>query len=87
MRISLSLTILLIFSLNFSFGQKNKRIKKKELYSLKYNNLNWRNIGPFRGGRSVASTGVLKHPIFFTWEVQAEGSGKQRIMEFIGKYI
>ena len=66
MRISLSLTILLIFSLNFSFGQKNKRIKKKETsYSLKYNNLNWRNIGPFRGGRSVASTGVLKHPNIF----------------------
>ena len=66
MRISLSLTILLIFILNFSFGQKNKRIKKKETsYSLKYNNLNWRNIGPFRGGRSVASTGVLKHPNIF----------------------
>ena len=66
MRISLSLTILLIFSLNFSFGQKNNRIKKKETsYSLKYNNLNWRNIGPFRGGRSVASTGVLKHPNIF----------------------
>lgn len=66
MRISLSLTILLIFSLNFSFGQKNKRIKKNETsYSLKYNNLNWRNIGPFRGGRSVASTGVLKHPNIF----------------------
>jgi len=66
MRISLSLTILLIFSLNFSFGQKNNRVKKKETsYSLKYNNLNWRNIGPFRGGRSVVSTGVFKHPNIF----------------------
>ncbi len=66
MRISLALTILLIFSLNFSFGQKKKKINKKETtHSLKYNNLNWRNIGPFRGGRSVASTGVLKHPNIF----------------------
>ena len=66
MRISFPLAIFLIFSLNFSFAQKKKKTKKKETtHSLKYNNLNWRNIGPFRGGRSVASTGVLKHPNIF----------------------
>ncbi len=66
MRISFPLTIFLIFSLNLSFAQKKKKTKKKETtHSLKYNNLNWRNIGPFRGGRSVASTGVLKHPNIF----------------------
>ena len=66
MRSALPLIILLTFSLNFSFGQKKKKAQKKEATQLlKYNNLNWRNIGPFRGGRSVASTGVLKHPNIF----------------------
>src|SRR6476619_2713633 len=28
-----------------------------------YRNLKWRNIGPFRGGRSVAVTGVVNNPL------------------------
>ncbi len=40
----------------FSFSQSNKNSKKESVYS----QLKWRNIGPFRGGRSVASTGVVK---------------------------
>ena len=38
---------------------------KESIASIKFNNLNWRNIGPFRGGRSVASSGVLKNPSTF----------------------
>ena len=30
-----------------------------------YINLKWRNIGPFRGGRSVTSTGVVNDPIVY----------------------
>jgi len=45
-----------------TYGQKKKqssssstaKINEKEFHGLK-----WRNIGPFRGGRSVASTGVI----------------------------
>lgn len=32
---------------------------------MEYNNLEWRNIGPFRGGRSVTSEGVVKEPSTF----------------------
>lgn len=41
---------------------QNKRKKKNEAVAAEttYNGLEWRNIGPFRGGRSVTSTGVVK---------------------------
>ena len=52
--------ILLVFSFSLSFGQKKKKAtKNSETSSIVYNDLKWRNIGPFRGGRSVASTGVV----------------------------
>ena len=31
-----------------------------------YQDLEWRCIGPFRGGRTVAATGVASKPNFFT---------------------
>jgi len=45
------------------FAQK-KRTKKvdKNKTLITYNKLEWRNIGPFRGGRSVCSTGVVGEP-------------------------
>ncbi len=47
----------------FSFSQKRKKTAKTNEQTLAvYNNLNWRNIGPFRGGRSVASVGVVNAP-------------------------
>lgn len=50
----------------FSYSQKRKKTSKNQVQTLAtYNNLNWRNIGPFRGGRSVASTGVVKSPSTF----------------------
>ncbi len=52
--------ILLVFSFSLSFGQKKKKAtKNSDTSSIVYNDLKWRNIGPFRGGRSVASTGVV----------------------------
>ena len=66
MKINLPLLVLLIFSTSVTFSQKKRKTNKKEDTSiLKYNNLCWRNIGPFRGGRSVASTGVVKQPNVF----------------------
>ena len=50
-------------------SQKKKKSSKKSVELNKtYNNLNWRNIGPFRGGRSVTSEGVVKEPsTFYMW--------------------
>ena len=38
-----------------------------------YSGLKWRNIGPFRGGRSVASTGVVSQPM--TYYMGTTGGG------------
>lgn len=56
----------LLFISSFSFGQKRKKASKNKAYTLAtFNQLNWRNIGPFRGGRSVASAGVRQLPSTF----------------------
>ena len=66
MKITLPLVVLLLLSSSLTFSQiKRRSNKKKAITSKIYNNLNWRNIGPFRGGRSVASTGVVKKPSTF----------------------
>ncbi len=60
--------LVLIFTpifVNAQFKKKNKEavvaeIAKKDTFDTKqFNDLKWRNIGPFRGGRSVTSTGVV----------------------------
>ena len=58
--------LLLIFIFSSVFSQK-KRIKKldKNQTPISYNKFEWRNIGPFRGGRSVCSTGVIGEPGVF----------------------
>ena len=50
------------------FAQKNKKasqvaesLVEAELFS----GLKWRNIGPFRGGRSVTSSGVVGDPMTY----------------------
>ena len=40
----------------------SKTSTSSETLDKSFNNLKWRNIGPFRGGRSVTSTGVVGHP-------------------------
>ena len=60
MKTLINFLILLVFSSSLSFGQKKKKAtKNSDTSSIVYNDLKWRNIGPFRGGRSVASTGVV----------------------------
>ncbi len=51
--------VLLIFSYSSSFSQSYPDFQKD---SSLFNNLKFRNIGPFRGGRSVCATGVTNDP-------------------------
>ena len=66
-----SLKFLLLAILIFSFTlQAQKRNKSKAepqtvITDSMFHNLKFRNIGPFRGGRSVASTGVVGQPQTF----------------------
>ena len=40
-------------------------VSAPEVIDSAYRNLKWRNIGPFRGGRSVAGTGVVSDPLVY----------------------
>ena len=70
---------LLSFLFLFSFDGHAQRRKNKSVepaFVLKdstFNGLKWRNIGPFRGGRSVASTGVVDQPM--TYYMGTTGGG------------
>lgn len=63
---------LLPFSLS-SFGQKKTKASGPTIPQIEVNNfdadfykgLKWRNIGPFRGGRSVTATGVKQNPLVY----------------------
>lgn len=58
---------LLVFSLNLQAQKRNKSKAEPQitLTDSMFNNLKFRNIGPFRGGRSVASIGVVDQPHTF----------------------
>jgi len=58
------LLLIFIFSFN-SFSQRKKNKQKISTEKITYNNLSWRNIGPFRGGRSVASCGLIQKENIF----------------------
>ncbi|MEL7145222.1 MAG: glycosyl hydrolase [Bacteroidota bacterium] len=75
----LLLTCLLLWPLA---GEAQRRKKKKTtteqapvvtLTDSLFHGLKWRNIGPFRGGRSVASTGVIGQP--HTYYMGSTGGG------------
>lgn len=59
----LSLSFILIFQIE-SFPQKNKSVTDT-ISSAFMKSMTWRNIGPFRGGRSAAVTGVSGKPNLF----------------------
>ena len=60
MKFYINILAIFILSTSILYSQKKKKKALKEAQtSLIYNELNWRNIGPFRGGRSVASAGVI----------------------------
>ncbi|MEM6719627.1 MAG: glycosyl hydrolase [Bacteroidota bacterium] len=58
-------------------AQKRKKKKQKapeiQLADSLFHGLKWRNIGPFRGGRSVTSTGVIGQPL--TYYMGSTGGG------------
>ncbi|UJH68732.1 VPS10 domain-containing protein [Allomuricauda sp. SCSIO 65647] len=74
-----TLRLFLILLLALPFFTTAQRRKKKEtspaivLNDSLYSGLKWRNIGPFRGGRSVASTGVVGQPM--TYYMGTTGGG------------
>ncbi|MEM7484280.1 MAG: glycosyl hydrolase [Bacteroidota bacterium] len=73
------LRLLLVALLLISFESQAQRRKKKTttpsivLNDSTYHGLKWRNIGPFRGGRSVASSGVIDQPM--TYYMGSTGGG------------
>lgn len=57
-------------------GQRKKKMTKSSYETIDqdlYKSLKWRNIGPFRGGRSVTSTGVVGDPM--TYYMGSTGGG------------
>ena len=56
-------------------AQRKKKLKEPELKIVDslFHGLKWRNIGPFRGGRSVTSTGVIGEP--HTYYMGSTGGG------------
>ena len=71
--------ILLALVLFVPFGSDAQRRKRTNpepqivLQDSVFHGLKWRNIGPFRGGRSVASSGVLGQPM--TYYMGSSGGG------------
>jgi photosystem II stability/assembly factor-like uncharacterized protein len=57
--------ILILLSALPVLSQKNKTEAPSTIDSVYLNSLTWRNIGPFRGGRSCAVTGVPNKPNLF----------------------
>jgi hypothetical protein len=69
-------------------GKKNVRGKTTSNFvsdSL-FNALKWRNIGPFRSGRSLAVAGHANHPLTYYFG-QQEAFGKQLMEEMNGFYF
>jgi len=72
MKISKLFSLLILIVPYFIFGQKDDA-KKETTVDAEFHGQKWRNIGPFRGGRSVASTGVVKEPM--TYYMGSTGGG------------
>ncbi len=61
MKLLYTTILVILFACPSIFAQQNKKNENPEPDD-EFNELSWRNIGPFRGGRSVAATGVLGEP-------------------------
>ena len=68
----LSLCFLLLPFNIYTQNNSNSEASEKGIDSL-YHGLKWRNIGPFRGGRSVTSSGVIGQPL--TYYMGSTGGG------------
>src|SRR6188472_2515835 len=64
LRILLLTFFCFLFGLSVSYGQKKKETAPAYIPvdMALFHSLEWRNIGPFRGGRSAAVTGVKGKP-------------------------
>ena len=76
--------IILGFLLIPFLGNAQKRKKKNnhpafQIVDSLVHGPKWRNIGPFRGGRSVASSGVLMIPKPIIWDLQEVVFGKHKM--------
>jgi photosystem II stability/assembly factor-like uncharacterized protein len=74
----LVLLLLLVFSLNTALAFTQNSVKGKKIAAPSppdslFNGLKWRNIGPFRGGRSLAVAGHADQPL--TYYFGATGGG------------
>ena len=49
-----------------------------------YDAVKWRNLGPFRGGRSSAVAGVAGKPNLYYMGSEAVASGKQKMVDKLG---
>ena len=79
--LKIGIALLLLVPL-FSHGQRRKKTAKQPTVVLNdslYSGLRWRSIGPFRGGRSVASTGVVGQPM--TYYMGSVGGGIYKTMD------
>ncbi len=76
MRLLIAITIsLLLLPVNLQSQRRKKKAPEPviQIHDSVFHGLKWRNIGPFRGGRSVASSGVVKQPM--TYYMGGTGSG------------
>ncbi len=73
--IQLVLVVLLFFPSNSEAQRRKKKTVSPNIVfnDSVYHGLKWRNIGPFRGGRSVASSGVVGQPM--TYYMGSTGGG------------
>ena len=71
------LCLSLVFVSPTAFGQrKNKKEKTAEINSALYSSVKYRELGPFRGGRSAAVTGVPGQPDLFYFGATGGGVWK-----------
>lgn len=95
--LSFSIVLFSLVSINL-FSQKNKgKMESSLAFNEKlFSGVQWRNIGPFRGGRSAAVTGVSGKPMLFymgstgggVWRTKDGGSSWKNISDgFFGGSI
>ena len=83
---NLSLCVTLLFSFETVAQRKNKSQKNKVSYDQSlYSSLKFREVGPFRGGRSCAVTGVEGNPNLFYLDQPEVEFGKLMMEEKLMK--
>lgn len=96
MKNTLFCTFAIIISLP-SFSQKKAKISTPKIESVLvnsfhadlYKGLKWRNIGPFRGGRSITATGIKQNPLIYyfggtgggIWKTEDAGTSWKNISD------